>query len=208
MAVMSPPRVAPAAPPLPDLPPGDWPEQGKWTYEDYLRLPDVPGRRYEILFGVLHMSSAPDLSHQRAVSAIDRRLGVFIEDNNLGSLDIAPFGVRLSGVADPVQPDAFFVRQDRQEILKPQYCEGPPDLVIEVLSPSTTRTDRREKFDAYEQAGVTEYWIANPKLRTVEVYALEEGRYALVEQHRAEERIVSRVLPALELEAGALFGAD
>jgi len=206
MAVASPPRRAASLfPPLPPLPPGEWPAQGDWTYEDYLRLPDAPGRRYEVLFGVLYMPNTPDIAHQDVVTELATRLRAFVREGHLGTLLVAPFEVRLPGVAQPVQPDAVFVRAARREAIRSQYVDGPPDLVVEVLSPGTARLDCYVKFDAYEQAGVPEHWVANPKARTIEVYALEGEEYALLGEYAAGERIQSRVLEGLDVDAGALF---
>jgi Uma2 family endonuclease len=129
-----------------------WPEQGHWTYEDYLRLPDE-GTRHEIIDGVLHRTNAPDPEHQYAV------------------------------------------------------IEGSPDLIVEVTSPSTARADRKVKLDAYERAGVCEYWIANPRTRFVEVYVLVRGEYALLGEYGPGYRIASKVLPGLELAPDTVFPA-
>jgi len=205
MAVASLPRPVESAPGRPSLPPGDWPAQGEWTYEDYLRLPDIPGRRYEILFGVLHMADTPDLAHQMVVSRLDRRIGTLVEDGDLGDLLVAPVEVRLGPAADPVPPDVLFIRAERRDIIKTQCVDGPPDLVVEVLSPGTMRTDRITKLNAYEQAGVPEYWIVDPKGRTVEVYTLDGGEYALLGQYAVGEEIHSSVLAELALPVAALF---
>jgi len=101
----------------------------------------------------------------------------------------------------------LFVTQARREIIKPKFIEGAPDLIVEVLSPSTTRLDRRVKFDAYERAGAREYWIANPKLRSIEVYSLVRGEYALHGEYGPGERLTSELLPGLELLTDTVFTA-
>lgn len=85
------------------------------------------------------------------------------------------------------------------------FFEGPPDLVVEVLSPSTIRGDRVTKFWAYEQAGVPEYWIVDPHARLVEVYVLQEGRYALHAQLLAGDQLASPTFPDPALAVSDLF---
>ena len=87
----------------------------------------------------------------------------------------APFEVHLSERSRPVQPDVLFIRAERVPPSGAAYFEGAPDLVVEVLSPRTRRTDQVIKFSAYEAAGVREYWMADPKTRSVQLYALTEG---------------------------------
>ncbi len=205
MAIAALPVAEMVPPPLPPLPPGQWPVQGEWTYEDYLRLPDEPEHRYEVIFGALYMSNTPDLLHQVVVTNIPQVLGPFVKAGRRGRLLVAPFEVRLPGIAQPVQPDALFVRAERREIVTAQSVDGAPDLVVEVLSPSTARVDRAVKFSAYEQAGVQEYWMVHPKARFVEVFVLEGGGYVLLGEYAPGERLVSRVLDGLDVDAGALF---
>jgi len=183
-----------------------WPEQGQWTYDDFLRLPD-DGIRYEIIDGVLYMTNAPDPEHQYAVVEILGELRNFVKANNLGVVYTAPIEVHLPGIAQPVQPDVLFVAQARREIIKPKFIEGAPDLIVEVLSQSTTRLDRRVKFDAYERAGVREYWIVNPKLHSIEVYSLVRGEYALHGEYGPGEQVASVVLPGVELLTDTVFTA-
>lgn len=206
MAIASPPRPsASVQPDLPPLPAGSWPEQGEWTYDDYLRLADDPGRKYEVLFGMLYLSDTPRILHQNVVTELGTQLRTFVRDRHQGILLVAPVEVRLPGIAEPVQPDILFVRSDRREIVGRQSITGAPDLVVEVLSPGTTRLDRTVKFDAYEQAGVAEYWIVNAKARFVEVYGLQGGAYELLGEYGLGEQVVSRTLPELAIEVDSLF---
>ena len=183
-----------------------WPNQGQWTYDDYLRLPD-DGQRYEIIEGVLYVTNAPGFDHQLAVSHLVRKLGNFVEDHQLGIVLTAPFEVHLAETSRPVQPDVLFIQQENVPQLDAKYFAGVPTLIVEVLSPSSIRTDRIVKFDAYEQAGVAEYWIVNPKTRSVEVYTLSGREYALLGEFTSDETLTSGVLAGLEIEVGVLFGA-
>ena len=199
--------VAPPIALYPALPADQfWPEQGQWTYDDFLRLPD-DGIRYEVIDGVLYMTNAPDPEHQYTVIELISELRNFVKAKQLGVIYAAPIEVHLPGVARPVQPDVLFISAERRSIVKKKVIEGPPDLIVEVLSPATARNDRKVKFDAYERAGVREYWIANPKTRSVEVYTLARGEYALHGEFGPGESITSVVLPGLSLQTDPLFAA-
>ncbi len=184
----------------------EWPLQGSWTYQDYLRLPDN-GVRYEIIDGVLHMANAPSYNHQYAVSEFHLQIGYFVKQRKLGVVLTAPFEIHLPGIAQPVQPDVFFIATERQPKFGAKLFEGAPDLVIEVTSPSTARLDSSVKLNAYQRAGVREYWLAHPRTRFVEVYALsaETHEYKQIGQFGAGEMIKSIVLPDLELAVDSIF---
>ena len=186
----------------------DWPSQGEWTYEDYKRLPD-DGPRYEIIGGVLYMTPAPGFDHQYIVGELFAILRAFIRKHQLGLVLVAPFEVRLPDVAPVVQPDLLFIAAERKPLPGDQAFSGAPDLVVEVLSPSTTRTDRVVKFSAYERAGVGEYWLVNPSARTAEVYALsEDGIYELHGEFSASGTVTSRVLSGLAFPLDDLFPSE
>ncbi len=180
------------------------PMQGQWTYSHYLDLPD-DGRRYEIIEGVLYLTNAPSFAHQFAVTMIIRKMGNFVEKEKLGLVLTAPFEVHLSENTRPVQPDVIFIRAENLPHIDSQFFEGPPDLIVEVISPSSIRTDRHIKFDVYEQNGVAEYWIVNPKTRSVELYTLSSGEYALVGEYTGDELIKSKHLAGLEIITSTLF---
>jgi len=82
----------------------------------------------------------------------------------------------------PLQADIVFVRTERLGIVGEVYVEGAPDLLVEILSPSNGLYDRREKMQAYQEAGVVEYWIVDPRALTIDVYILEQGTYVLMSQ--------------------------
>jgi Uma2 family endonuclease len=190
----------------PVLPPQleNQPLQGHWTYEDYLNLPD-DGRRYEIIDGVLYVTNAPNRDHQYTVVRLIYQLLQFVESRGLGEILTAPFEVHLSERSRPVQPDVLFIRAERWPTVGANFFEGAPDLVVEVLSPGSRRTDLFIKSNAYEQAGVSEYWIVSPTGRSVQVWSLAEGEYALVGEFMGDEPIRSVVLEGLEIVASTLF---
>lgn len=189
-----------------DLPENEtWPRQGDWTYDDYLRLPE-DGNRYEVIRGVLYVTPAPNLKHQFSIYEFSFLLGSFVREGGLGRILTAPLDVNLpSGIATPVQPDIVFFRSANEPDWERQSFDGIPDLVCEVLSPSTRSRDRRIKLQAYQDAGVPEYWMADPDRRTVMVYVLENGRYVELCRGGVGDRVRSAVLPGFELAVASLF---
>lgn len=182
-----------------------WPAQGEWTYGDYLRLPD-DGRRYEVIRGHLYVAPAPAFDHQYAIWQLGRLLGNFVVEKGLGILLPAPFDLRLpGGLAAPVQPDLVFLRAGNQPRPGDRSFEGVPDLVVEVLSPGTRHLDRSVKLSAYREAGVPEYWLVDPRTRTVQVLALEGGEYAQRELRGTGETLTSPALPGLRLGVDEIF---
>lgn len=181
-----------------------WPMQGEWRYEDYQRLPD-DGKRYEIIKGVLYVANAPSVEHQFTVSEVHFALKLFVREKQLGQVFTAPLEVHLSEISHPVQPDVLFINAARQPLSGAKFFDGAPDLIVEVVSPSSIRLDRRTKFDAYEEAGVAEYWIVDTKTRSVEVYTLARGEYALHGQYTGDELIASALFPELQIKTSLLF---
>lgn len=185
---------------------GDGPAPGEWTYEDYLLLPD-DGSRYEVIRGVLYVTPAPIPKHQLAVVKLVRFFDEFVSDNDRGVVLTAPLDVRLPfGIADPVQPDVVVFLKGNKPRWEMSYFQGTPDLIVEVLSPSTRKRDRTLKMDAYRDAGVPEYWLVDPDARTVAVFVLEPGT-GYTERCRGGvgETVGSSVLPGFRLEVDGLF---
>jgi Uma2 family endonuclease len=182
-----------------------WPAQGHWTYEDYLRLPD-DGRRYEVVRGVLYVSPAPRYDHQYVVTQLVLTMGRFVIENGLGVVVGGPFDILLSRIATPVEPDFLFIRKGREPHAGDPNFQGAPDLVVEVLSPSNRRYDQKIKLEAYEEAGVPEYWLVDPMARTVVIYTLEEtGRYTEFSRGRDGETVRSHSLDGFNLRVADLF---
>ncbi|MBI5304901.1 MAG: Uma2 family endonuclease [Chloroflexi bacterium] len=191
-----------ASPAIPSTP---LPEQGKWTYEDWLKLPEND-YRYEIIDGVLHMAPPPNFEkHQKPAFELATQLKLFAKANKLGLVGVAPTGVRLPTQSVPLQPDIFFVAAGRNDVRFGHFVEGAPDLIVEVLSPSNWMYDRQEKFQAYQDAGVREYWIVDPRVQTIEVFVLEQGAFTLIGKWGATERAQSQVMRGFEINVAELF---
>jgi Uma2 family endonuclease len=177
----------------------EWPGPGEWTYDEYCRLPE-DGRFYEVIGGNLYMSPAPRPIHQEIVYRLVRHLGPFVEQNKLGKIYFAPIDVILPDLASPVQPDLLFIAQERLHIVKEQYIEGVPDLIVEVLSPTNPYHDRRIKYDLYAEAGVREYWLVDPTQCQVDIFTLHsEGIYVPFAHFEQEGVIHSQLLTDLQI---------
>lgn len=196
----------PRGQPTPTSALASWPVQGQWTYEDWLRLPD-DGYRYEVLNGVLYLAPMPSIRHQMILGHLAYALECFMRKHKAGEVLAAPCGVRLPGQPVPVQPDILFVSAARLDILGEEYVEGAPDLVVEILSPSNWLYDRREKFQAYRLAGVSEYWIVDPAARTIEVFTLEGREYRLQGCYEAGQTVPSHVLPGFTVTVDEVLGS-
>ena len=183
----------------------DWPKQGEWTYEDYLRLPD-DGQRYEVIRGSLYVTPPPIPEHQYSSFEFAFQLSAFVREQDLGLVLPAPLEIRLPrGIATPVQPGVVFFRKGNEPRRGTSGFEGVPDLLAEVLSPGTERRDRTTKLRAYQEAGVPEYWLIDPQTRTVVVYVLQRGGYA-GGVHGGEYDVVgSSVVPGFRVKVRDLF---
>lgn len=171
------------------------------TLDDLHALPD-DGRRYELIDGVIVVSPAPNRAHQDVSKRLLQLVLPFETVYNLGWVYYAPFEVRLLP-GTVVQPDLLFVSQARASVLRPTHVEGAPDLVVEVLSPSTRRRDLGDKLAVYEAAGVREYWLADPPQHRFFAYTLHNGRFEPIPEIGGIVRSV--VLPGLEIDMTALF---
>ena len=177
----------------------------KLTYEDYCAAP--ADSRYELLDGELIMVAAPNLKHQRVQVKLTTRLELFIEDRALGTLFTAPCDVLLSD-NNVVQPDLGFVSRRRKHLLRDgQKVQGPPDLVVEILSPSSTKQDHGEKRALYEKHGVTEYWLVDPVVETVQIHRLQGEVLVPIRTFGREETLRSPVFPGLELRLSDIFSS-
>lgn len=156
----------------------------KLTYEEYRLFPD-DGRRHEIIDGGHHVSPAPNTNHQNASRHIQFFLYDQIERPGLGSVYDAPVDVQFAET-DVVQPDLVVVMRENRSIIIPSRIRGVPDLIVEILSPSTASYDRTLKLSLYERFGVPEFWIVDVDERTVRRYCLGELGYEPPTTHREE----------------------
>jgi Uma2 family endonuclease len=182
----------------------NWPEHGHWTYQDWLRLPS-DGTKYEVLGGILHMTPAPSIAHQSAANHLAFALNLHVRQHGLGHVFFAPTDVLLPSEPVPVEPDILFVDHGHEEIIGENRIDGVPDLVVEIVSPGNWPYDRNDKYRLYQRNGVREYWLADYRARTIEVFVLEAGEYALLGKWGDGEEATSRVLPGLLVDVSEVF---
>lgn len=174
-----------------------------FTYDDLIAMP-TDGQRYELIDGDVCVSPAPHRVHQELVGRTFLLLHSEGAAKGLGKVYMAPVDVRLSP-HDIVQPDLIFLLRDRLHLYRGSVVEGPPDIVVEILSPSTRQTDLVRKAALYARAGVPEYWQLDLEARTLRILALHEGQYREVAPD-AEGRLRSIILPDLLIDLRVLFG--
>jgi len=152
------------------------------------------------------MSPAPSTKHQRVSSALHLIIGSFIKERRLGHLFAAPTDVVFSDISI-VQPDMLFISNARASIITDKNIQGVPDLVIEILSETSRKTDEITKRKIYEMYGVCEYWIIDPELATVKVYQTTEKGYVRTSELSAEanESLNTPVFTGLSISLSELF---
>ena len=176
-----------------------------WNRERWERLPG-DGNRYEVIDGVLYLSTAPSLFHQWVIHQLARLLFPLIEDAHLGTVLWSPIGVFMPG-CDPVQPDLLVVRTGDSHVFRNGRVEGVPALIVEVQSLSNPTHDSRTKREAYARAGVPEYWIVRPATRDVLVCSAPDAGLADYSHSRTfgeHDQLTSATLPVRFL-VGSLF---
>jgi len=179
------------------------------TYADLCRLPD-DGLRHELIDGEHYMTPAPTYRHQHVAMNVAGRLFMFLCEHRLGHVYMAPLDVLFSDV-DVVEPDVLYVSEERLRDQQDQcYLTVTPDLVVEVLSASTKHVDRGAKRLLYERRGVTEYWLIDPALETVQVFRVEHGRFELAaelirQRDAAAASLSTPLLPGLRILLDDIF---
>ena len=176
-----------------------------FTYEDYRNTPE--DERYELIDGELIMAAAPSVIHQIVQDNIGLPLNLFVRANNLGRMLYAATDVYLSDT-NVVQPDLLFVSRERAHILTYSVVNGAPDLVVEILSPSTARRDAIQKRELYTRYRVPEYWQAETDAPRVTVLALAGADYEVAGVYGMGDTLVSPLLPGFRLDVDDIFDAD
>ena len=178
-----------------------------FTSRDLEALPDRPGWRYEIIGGELHVTKAPGWGHQVVTSRTDRALGEWNDETRLGQIAIGP-GLVFADDDDAI-PDLVWASHGRlRSVLGADgHLHGPPELVVEVLSPgaSNRRRDRELKLALYDRRGVDEYWIADVEAGRIEVFCRDRGALRLAATLGEGDTLTSPVLPGFACAVGPLF---
>ncbi len=174
----------------------------RWTYEEYYKLND--DKRYEVIEGELIELFTPAVIHQRIVKRLFIELTEFVEKRNLGEVFISPIDVVLSD-ENVFQPDIVFVSKENAGIVKEKAIFGSPDLVVEVISPSTLKRDTEDKKRLYAKFGVKELWLIFPGEKAVEVFSLKDGGYEVCSFGYDSGKVKSCILEGFELNLEQLF---
>ena len=173
------------------------------TYDDLVELPqDREGDRHELIGGELFVTPSPIPLHEIVSTNFMYALELVVRPRRLGWVFSAPTDVWFTP-GDVVVPDVCFVRRDRLRIVGPKKIEGAPDLIAEILSPSTRRRDLNEKKALYAGFGVQEYWILDPRRRSAMIYVLNGDRYDELPIAGGIAR--STVVPGFAVEVADLF---
>ena len=171
------------------------------TYEDLAEMPN-DGNRYEIINGELCVSPSAATPHQRVINPLQHAFFSLVLRGGRGEIFVAPYDVVLSPY-DTVQPDLLYVGAERAHIVGDKRINGAPDLVVEVMAPSSRGYDGIRKAALYARSGVPEFWLVDPIARRVTIYTLVDGRYEEVPQPGA--KVTSLVLPDLDLTVASVF---
>ena len=174
----------------------------KFTYEDYKNTPE--DERYELIDGELIMAAAPKKAHQRVDMEFGGYLWLHVKENDLGEVYSAPFDVYLSETI-VLQPDLLFVSKERLDIITEDNVQGAPDVVVEILSPSTASVDWNRKRELYAEYGVKEYWIVAPEVRLVWLLLPRDGALEIAGVYGDGQAVASTVIEGFSVDPSDIF---
>lgn len=178
------------------------PKQGAWTVADWETLPD-DDVRYEVIDGVLFMTTSPSNFHQWIISQLFHL--VSNPSREIAYCFTAPIGVLLP-TGNAVQPDFVVIRKENADIIRDRRIRGVPDLIIEVLSPGNAAYDEDIKLKAYAEAGLQEYGVIDPAARQLRLYTLTDaGEYSDPRVLNTGDQAEFACLPGITFRVGALF---
>ena len=168
---------------------------------------DAPdnGKRYEVIDGGLYISPTPSWRHQLHLSRVQLAISIWVHDHHLGYVVGSLTAVVLDEV-NGLQPDALFVSHERAHFISERGVEGPPDLVVEVLSPSTAARDPVLKMPRYAASGVLPYWILDTEGPRIEERVLGEDGYQLVGSFGPGAVFRPTLFPGLEILLDEIAG--
>jgi Uma2 family endonuclease len=181
-----------------------------WTYDDYACLPEngAPELQthvsYQLIEGELIVSPAPAFWHQDISMRLSALIHNHVVANDLGYVATAPVDVVLSPTDTP-QPDIVFISKERRAIITDANVQGAPDLVVEIVSPTSDRRDRQTKFALYARFAIAHYWIVDPRLRLLDEYSCSGNEYETVREWRSDEVFTTRLFPGLEIPLNEVF---
>ena len=178
-------------------------EKNKYTEADYQLLEE--GTPFQLINGELIMSPSPLLLHQLIIGNLYLLISNFLQQSKIGGLVVlSPMDVRLDE-ENIFQPDLLYISEARKAELVQDRIIGAPDLVVEILSPSTAYYDLWHKKDFYERYGVKEYLIVDPMLHNAELYVLINDKFDLQQKEKQNGTINLNTLPGLQIDLQKLF---
>jgi Uma2 family endonuclease len=178
-------------------------ENEPWTYTRYLRE-TAEGEYFAVIEGTRISPPRTNSFHQTALLKVCIRLEAFVKQHRLGIVVLGPIDVYLSDT-NFVQPDLLFVAKAHTDRITDNGIMGAPDLVIEIISPGSTRADRVTKRQLYARYGVPEYWIISPNERSIEVLSLKAGIYEAAGLYENSEVLASPLLAGFAIKPDELF---
>ena len=179
----------------------------KFTYDDFVHFPN-DGKRHEIIDGEHYVTPSPNTKHQAVVGNLHLSIGGYLRERPIGFVFLAPFDVVFSNF-DVVEPDLLYISRERMNVLTKAHVRGAPDLVVEILSPGTRRTDTLTKRKLYERFGVREYWIVDPERELVKIHRRTRGAFgpAVEVSVRKDEALTTPLLPGWSAPLGDVFAS-
>jgi len=175
-----------------------------YTYSDYCLLPD--DQRYEVIGGELSVVPSPSVIHQKVSGNLLYLFKKHIAETKSGYVFTAPLDVVLSA-ENVLQPDIIYISGENSQIIGEANISGPPDLVVEILSPSTAQADYGKKKDLYARYRVKELWVVHPVLQTVEVFVNTKGNFGSPARYdrRTNSVLQSAVFPGQAVDLDEVF---
>jgi len=183
------------------------PRDGRLTYDDFVLFPD-DGMRHEIIDGEHYVTPSPNMRHQELLGRLHLEIALFLRQHpDVGRVFLAPFDVVFTKW-DVVEPDLLFIARDQNDIVTPQNVQGPPALVIEILSRSTRRVDEQVKLRLFERGGVREYWLVDPEHDSVTLFRRQpDGSFLQVARLTSDEHdvLTTPLMTELVIQLAELF---
>lgn len=174
----------------------------KLTYEDYRKTPE--DERYELIEGELILAAAPNIAHQTTQGKLGWRMASTVETEELGYVFFSPCDVVLSE-HNTFQPDLVFVSRENAGIITDANIQGAPDLVVEIISPSSTGRDWVTKRDLYAKYGVKKYWLIDPINRTLWVMRLRNGYLELSDTLYEGDTLTASTIKGFSVNISDIF---
>jgi Uma2 family endonuclease len=172
------------------------------TYADYVKTPE--GAAYQLINGELIMAAPPGIRHQEVAANIFNKLSPFVRKHKLGKVFHAPTDVYFSN-HETFQPDILFIETKRLNIIEEECINGAPDVVFEILSPTTGYYDLAHKKNVYESSRVTEYWVVDPREETIELFENKSKKFVSLVKLTTRGTIHSKLIAGFSLKLENVF---